>query len=304
MPKPALRGEVLLFITALIWGTSFVAQRVGMEHVQPFTFTAVRFLIGALFLLVLIFVMDALTRKTQPVRQTGTRADLLRGGVACGLALFAGVSFQQYGIQYTSAGKAGFITALYMLLVPLFGLFLHKSVGRRIWLAVALGLTGLYLLTVTGGFSISAGDLIVLGGTVFWAIHILLIDHFAPKVDGRKMAFLQFFIAAAISAVVAVLTETIQLASILNGAGPILFGGILVVGVAYTLQIFGQKNANPAVAAIILSLESVIAVIAGMLLLGEVMSAREIIGCVLMFAAVIIAEAKPSTRVDQLALDK
>jgi len=293
MPKLHLRGEILLFITALIWGTSFVAQRVGMDHVGPFTFTAVRFFLGALFLLVLIFVMDALSRETQPARHTGTRADLLRGGVACGLALFCGVSFQQVGIQYTSAGKAGFITALYMLLVPLFGLFLRKPVTRRIWLGVALGLTGLDLLTVTGGFSIGAGDLIVLCGTAFWAIHILLIDHYAPKVDGRKMAFLQFFIAALISAVVAVFTETIQFASILNAAGPILFGGIMVVGVAYTLQIFGQKTANPAVAAIILSLESVIAVISGMLILGEVMAPREIAGCVLMFAAVLIAEAKP-----------
>ncbi len=292
MPKLALRGELLLFITALIWGTSFVAQRVGMEHIGPFTFTATRFLVGALSLLAFILVTRAFAPALKPSAPAAS-ADLLKGGLACGLALFLAISFQQFGIQYTSAGKAGFITALYILLVPVFGLFLRKRVSRKLWLGVALAVAGLYLLTVTEGFSIGSGDLIVLGGTVFWAVHILVIDHFAPKVDASKLSFLQFFIAGAISAVVAGLFETVEFGAILKSAAPILYAGIVVVGVAYTLQVFGQKTAHPSVAAIILSLESVFAVLSGMLLLGEVMTAREIAGCVLMFAAVLIAETKP-----------
>lgn len=303
MPKPTLRGEFLLFITALIWGTSFVAQRVGMEHIGPFTFTATRFLIGALSLLAFILVMRAIAPAQEPSAPAQS-SNLLKGGLACGLALFLAISFQQFGIQYTSAGKAGFITALYILLVPVFGLFLRKRVSRKLWLGVALAVAGLYLLTVTGGFSIGRGDLIVLGGTVFWAVHILVIDHFAPKVDASKLSLLQFFIAGAISAVVAGLFETVEFGAILKSAGPILYAGIVVVGVAYTLQVFGQKTAHPSVAAIILSLESVFAVLSGMLLLGEVMTAREIAGCVLMFAAVLIAEAKPPDRIDEIALDK
>lgn len=294
MKNTKIPGEIFLLITALIWGTSLVAQRVGMEYIGPFTFTAIRFCIGTLSLLVLIFIMGGITRKTKKNTLSGTKKDLLTGGIACGLALFGGISFQQVGLQYTTAGKTGFITALYILLVPIFGVFLHKKVSKRIWLGVALAVFGLYLLTITEGFTIAKGDFIVLCGTAFWAIHILIIDHFAPKVDGLKMSFIQFFVAGTISALIAVFAETIYFSSILKSMGPILYTGIVVVGVAYTLQIFGQKNANPTVAAIILSMESVFAVIFGMILLGEEMSLREITGCVLMFIAVIITEVKPT----------
>ncbi|KAA9021779.1 DMT family transporter [Niallia endozanthoxylica] len=297
MNSNRMRGEFFLAITGLIWGTSFVAQRVGMDYIGPFTFTATRFLIGTLSLIPIILIMGRLNSKKQNVmKQNGTKKDLLIGGLACGIALFFGISFQQSGLVYTTAGKAGFITALYIVLVPLFGLFLHKKVSKSVWIGVALAVVGLYLLCMTEGFVISKGDVIVLCGTVFWAIHILVVDHFASKVDGLKMSFIQFFVAAILSLVVALFAETIELASILASAGPILYTGIVVVGIAYTFQILGQRETNPTVAAIILSMESVFAVISGMILLGESMTLREILGCVIMFMAVIIAQLPAKER--------
>lgn len=294
MKNKVIRGEIFLIITAIIWGTSFVAQRVGMEYIGPFTFTATRFLIGTLSLVPIILLMSKLNGNVDKEDKAGNNKDLLIGGFACGIALFFGISFQQVGLQYTTAGKAGFITALYIVLVPIFGLFLNKKVSKRVWFGLGLAVIGLYLLCVTEGFSISKGDLIVLCGTVFWAIHILIIDHFAPKVDGLKMSFIQFFTAGILSIITALLTETIQISAIVSSAGPILYTGIVVVGIAYTFQIFGQKGANPTASAIILSMESVFAVLSGMILLREVMSAKEIIGCVLMFIAVILTQIEPS----------
>ncbi|WP_394231748.1 DMT family transporter [Niallia oryzisoli] len=291
MKDTSMRGELLLTITAIIWGTSFVAQRVGMDYIGPFTFTATRFLIGTLSLIPIILIMGRLNKNKQKDHtRFGTKKDLLIGGLACGVALFFGISFQQAGLVYTTAGKAGFITALYIVLVPLLGIFLHKKVSKRVWIGVALAVVGLYLLCITEGFKISKGDFIVLCGTVFWASHILIIDHFAPKVDGLKMSFIQFFVASILSLVAALSVETIKLSSILDSAGPILYTGIVVVGIAYTFQILGQKGTNPTVSAIILSMESVFAVLSGMVLLGESMALKEIIGCVIMFIAVIIAQ--------------
>lgn len=290
MENNKVRGELLLSITALIWGTSFVAQRVGMDYIGPFTFTATRFIIGTLSLIPVILIMNRLNNKHQNNRPKETKKDLLVGGLACGAALFCGISFQQAGLVYTTAGKAGFITALYIVLVPLLGLFIHKKVSKNVWIGVALAVVGLYLLCITEGFSISKGDVIVLCGTVFWAIHILVVDYFAPKVDGLKMSFIQFFVAGILSFVMALYAETIELSSILDSAGPILYTGIVVVGIAYTFQILGQRGTNPTVAAIILSMESVFAVISGMILLGESMTLKEMIGCVIMFTAVIIAQ--------------
>lgn len=288
-----VRGEVLLTITSLLWGASFVAQRLGMNYIGPFTFTSSRFLIGALSLIPVIFMMDKMNARQGVVVSKDTKS-LLAGGLACGVALFTAISFQQVGLIYTTAGKAGFITALYIVLVPLLGLFLHKKVEKVIWLGVALAVIGLYLLCVKDGLSIGKGDLIVLCGTVFWAIHILTVDHFVQKVDSLKMSFLQFVVAGVLSLIVAVFSETINFSDIVRSAGPILFTGIFVVGIAYTLQILGQKDTNPTVAALILSMESVFAVIAGMIFLGEQMSAKEVMGCVLLFSAVIITELKPS----------
>lgn len=293
-----MKNEILLVITSFIWGTSFVAQRMGMDYIGPFTFTATRFLIGTLSLIPVILFMSRLNSKQEHQPQAGTKKDLLMGGLACGCALFFGISFQQVGLVYTTAGKAGFVTTLYIVLVPLFGLFIRKKVSRSVWIGVALAVVGLYLLCVTEDLVISKGDFIVLCGTVFWAIHILIIDHFAPKVDALKMSFIQFLVAALLSLVVALFTEMIEFSAIVDSAGPILYTGIVSVGIAYTLQIFGQKGTDPAIAAIIMSLESVFAVLSGMIFLGEVMSAKEILGCIIMFGAVMITQLKPSKKVE------
>lgn len=292
-----IKGEILLFITAIIWGTAFVAQIVGMEHIGPFTFTASRALIGALSLIPVIILMDK--RRSKDLNENPAeknKLDLIKGGVACGLAMFGGISFQQYGLQFTSAGKAGFITALYIVLVPIIGLFLGKKVKKSVWLGVGLGVIGLYLLSVTEDFSIAKGDLIVLFGTFFWALHILIIDYFAPRVDGLKMSFIQFTVAGLISLIIALKFENISLQALSQSRFPILYAGIIVVGIAYTLQIIGQNGTNPAAAAIIMSMESVFAAISGMIILRETMSLREAIGCLLMFAAVLITELQPSKK--------
>lgn len=292
-----VKGEILLFITAIIWGTAFVAQIVGMEHIGPFTFTASRTLIGALSLIPVIILMDKRKKKDLNVAlPKKSNLDLIKGGVACGLAMFGGISFQQYGLQFTTAGKAGFITALYIVLVPIIGLFLGKKVKKSVWLGVGLGVIGLYLLSVTEGLTISKGDLIVLFGTFFWALHILFIDHFAPKVDGLKMSFIQFVVSGLISLIIAINFENVSFKALSQSAFPILYAGIIVVGIAYTLQIIGQNGTNPTAAAIIMSMESVFAAISGMIILRETMSLREIIGCVLMFAAVLVAELQPSKK--------
>jgi drug/metabolite transporter (DMT)-like permease len=297
--KKPVRGEIFLMATALIWGSSFVAQKASMDYIGPFTFIALRFILGALFLVPVVILMDRIKQKntdlsTELMDSTTkvvfiTKPTLL-GGAACGFALFLGASFQQTGIVYTASGKAGFITALYIVLVPLLGLLLHKKVRSLIWVGVAFATAGLYFLCIKEGFTIEKGDLIVLLGTIFWAIHILIIDHYAPTADCLKMSTIQFFVAGLLSGIAMFLTETPGITAILDSAWPILYTAVVVTGVAYTLQILGQRNTDPAIASIIMSLESVFAVISGMLLLHEVMSTKEIIGCVLMFIAVIITQ--------------
>lgn len=282
----AIRGEGFLAITALIWGTSFVSQKVGMDYIGPFTFGAARFILGALVLIPVIRVVKGSGKKASISKST------LIGGIACGLALFLAASCQQIGIVHTTAGKAGFITTLYIVLVPLLGYFLRKKVPGLVWLGVALAVLGLYLLTIKEGLTIQKGDLIVLIGAFFWAVHILIIDHFAPVADSLQIASIQFLITGLLSAGAAAIAEAPSIEAIGSGIAPILYTAVVVVGVAYTFQIIGQKDTDPTIASIILSLESVFAVISGMLLLGETMSMREIIGCILMFVAVIIAQLR------------
>ncbi len=295
-----IRGEILLSITALIWGTAFVAQIVGMEHIGPFTFTASRTLIGAASLIPVILFMDR-KRARDNTRDEfqGSKKDLIKGGLACGLAMFCGLAFQQVGLQYTTAGKAGFITALYIVFVPILGLFLHKRIEKSVWLGVILGLVGLYLLSVTEDLSIGRGDLLVLSGTIFWALHIIIIDHFADKVDAVKMSCIQFLVVGLISLTIAIVTEDISINAIIQSAFPVLYSGIIVVGIAFTLQIFGQRGTNPATAAIIMSMESVFAALSGIIILGETMNLREITGCILLFAAVIVAQLQPTMKKDK-----
>lgn len=297
MNKFVVKHSLLLLLTATIWGVAFVAQSVGMDYIGPFTFNAVRNAIGGLVLLPCI----ALLRRTgdgkggipQDERKavSENRKNLLLGGICCGVMLFVASNLQQIGIQYTTVGKAGFITAMYIVLVPILSIFLGKKAGIKIWAAVVLSVAGLYILCMTGGrFSLQKGDLLVLLSAFAFSVHILVIDHFAPLADGVKMSCIQFFVCALLSAVCMWLFEEPDMGAILQAWIPVLYAGVLSCGVAYTLQIVGQRGMNPTVASLILSLESVISLIAGWVILGQALSAREISGCVLMFAAIILAQ--------------
>lgn len=291
---------MLLLLTATIWGVAFVAQSVGMDYVGPFTFNTVRSLLGGIVLIpciVLLKRIDVGSKDTAGAAEhasgdpAGQRKVLLTGGVACGVLLCIASNLQQFGIMYTSVGKSGFITAMYIVLVPVLGIFLKKKAGIKIWCSVAIAVGGLYLLCMTdSGFSIQKGDLLLLLGAVMFSFHILTIDYFSPKVDGVKMSCIQFFTCGILSMVCMFLFEQPQIGAILQAWMPIVYAGVLSCGVAYTLQIVGQKGMNPTVASLILSMESVISVIAGWLILHQKLSGRELLGCVLMFAAIILVQ--------------
>lgn len=296
--KMPLKNSLCLLLAATIWGIAFVAQSVGMEYVGPFTFNGIRSLIGAAVLVPVILILNrskdtssAVTDSTSTVSSSPYKTrDLWMGGIACGIALFAASNFQQFGIKYTTVGKAGFITACYIVIVPIIGLFLKKKCSPFIWAAVVMALIGLYLLCITDGFSISLGDLLVLVCAFLFSLHILVIDYFSPKADGVKLSCIQFLVCGILSTVLALILEHPDISSILTAWLPILYAGVMSCGVAYTLQIVGQKNVNPTVASLILSLESCISVLAGWIILGQKLSARELIGCVIMFAAIILAQ--------------
>lgn len=301
MKKTSWKSPMLLLLTAVIWGVAFVAQSVGMDYVGPFTFNFVRCIIGGAVLIPCIFLLDSLKRKEAASGKTSGRTDniasgawrqkeLFVGGVCCGVALFVASNLQQFGIQYTTVGKAGFITALYIVLVPLIGIFLKKTAGVKIWISVFLAVAGLYLLCITEGFSIGMGDFLVLLCAAVFSVHILIIDYFSPKVDGVRMSCIQFFVCGLLSGVGMLLCEQVSLGAILQAWMPILYAGVMSCGVAYTLQIVGQKGMDPTVASLILSLESVVSVLSGWLLLGQTLSLREFGGCILMFAAIILAQ--------------
>lgn len=293
-----LKNSLLLLLAAVIWGIAFVAQSVGMDYVGGFTFNAVRSLIGSAVLVPLILIpgqnnsdnfetSEAAASTTSGIQK---RKDLIIGGISCGICLCLASNFQQFGIKYTTVGKAGFITACYIVIVPIIGLFLGKKCSKFIWAAVAMALIGLYLLCITDGFSIGKGDLLVLVCAFLFSIHILVIDHFSPKADGVKLSCIQFLTCGILSAIPALILEHPQVPSILAAWQPILYAGVMSCGVAYTLQIIGQKNMNPTVASLILSMESCISVLAGWIILGQQLSAKEILGCVIMFAAIILAQ--------------
>ena len=287
------KNAVLLFTAAFIWGTAFVAQSVGMEYLGPFGFNGIRNFVGSLALLPCIFLLNKINRRSEAVEQNEPQRDrkvLWIGGICCGLCLFVASTLQQIGMQYTSVGKCGFITAFYIVLVPVFGIFLKKKVGWKVWMAVALAVVGLYFLCITDGFSLGKGDIYIFLCAVVYTMHILVIDHFAPKTDNVKMSCIQFLVCGILSGIPALIFESPDLAGIFAAKIPVLYAGVMSCGVAYTLQIVGQKNMNPTVASLILSLESCISVIAGWLILGQNLSSREIFGCVLMFGAIILAQ--------------
>lgn len=287
------KGNILLLLTAFIWGSAFVAQKAGMEYIQPFTFNGIRCLIGAIFLIpvVLIFAKD------DPVPENATAEDkkahnkaLLIGGLCCGIAIFIASSLQQYGLLYTTAGKSGFITALYVVLVPICGVFLKKKVRPITWFCIAIALVGLYLLCVKKGEALNIGDVITLICSIGFTVHIFVIDYFSPKVNGVKMSCIQFWVAGIISLPMAFIFEDIVWSNVLNCAIPLLYAGVLSCGVAYTLQIIAQKDTDPTITSLLMSMESVFAVVTGVVVLHEMMTLRELIGCAAMFAAIIIVQ--------------
>lgn len=285
MKQGTLKADFLLLITATIWGFAFVAQRVGMDFVGPFTFNAVRFALGSLSLLPLILFLN----KKSPAQKAVT-IPVWKGGLMAGVALFAGASLQQAGLVYTTAGNAGFITGLYVVIVPVLGLFWRQRPNAGTWVGAILAAIGLYFLSVTDAFTISFGDLLVLIGAFFWAGHVLLIGWLAPQTDSLKLASIQFAICSLLSMLTAIAIEVITLEGIWQAAMPILYGGLGSVGIAYTLQVIAQRDAHPAHSAIILSLEGVFAAIGGWLLLNEMLSLRGLFGCGLMLGGMIFSE--------------
>ena len=280
----------MLLLTAFIWGTAFVAQSVGMDYLEPFTFNGVRCLIGAIALLPCIWFFNRGKEKENKINDENAKRDLIKGGIACGILLFAASSLQQIGLVYTAAGKAGFITAFYIVLVPVFGIFLHKKIGWKVWTAVAIALAGLYFLCITETFTIGVGDIYVFLCALIFSVHILVVDHYAPKVDGVKLSCIQFLVAGIVSIPFMLILESPKMGNMMTSWFPLIYAGVFSCGIAYTLQILGQKNVNPAIASLILSLESCFSVLSGWVILGERLSARETIGCIMMFAAIILAQ--------------
>lgn len=295
-------------LAAFIWGVAFVAQSVGMDYMGPCTFLGSRFLIGAAVLVPFIWFRDRNHKAEQekhfdaqealPIGQevqgarknSAEKKTLLTGGICCGLALCSASLLQQIGIQYTSVGKAGFITTLYIILVPIFGIFLKKKIGKKVWTGAVIAVAGMYLLCVTESFTISRGDFFVLLCAFVYAVHILVVDHFAPQTDSVKLSCIQFFVSGVIGMILAFMFETPSFSALLAGAVPVLYAGVLSSGVAYTLQVVGQKRVEPTVASMILSMESVFSVLAGWLLLSQKLSVKELTGCVMVFAAVVMVQ--------------
>jgi drug/metabolite transporter (DMT)-like permease len=294
--KQKIRSNSLLVLTALIWGSTFVAQSVGMNYIGPFTFNSIRSLMGGVVLLPVIFlfsrrnISSSTKRPEEQIDSLTDKKNLWAGGISCGIALTIASSLQQIGLVYSSAGKAGFLTAVYILIVPMLGIFLGKKIGIQIWSAVAIAIAGIYLLCMKEGFSIAYGDILILSGALVFSIHIMIIDYFAPKVDGIKMSCIQFFVCGFFSGVPMLLWEKPIWGEVISAYIPLLYAGVLSCGVAYTLQIIAQKNTDPTVASLILSMESVFAAVTSWIVIKEKLSMKETIGCVLVFAAIILAQ--------------
>lgn len=289
-------GSGMLLLTAVIWGVAFVAQSVGMDYVEPFTFNFARYIIGAIVLLPFLGLgntgkkADVISDEEQLKKQKRIKKSIL-GGIGCGLFLFIASMLQQFGIMYTNVvGKAGFITALYIILVPVLGIFLRKKTKPLVWVCVVISVIGLYLLCVSDRYRLEFADILLLACALFFAFHIIFIDYISPGTNGVLVSCVQFFVAGICCMVAMLLFESPSVAGMLKAYIPILYTGVLSCGVAYTFQILGQKYVEPTKASLILCLESVVSVLAGWLLLKQALSARELIGCVIMFAAIIMAQ--------------
>ncbi len=293
-----LKGTLILALTSIVWGISFVSQSVSMEHIGPNTFAGIRTLLGCITLLPVIMFRNLKEKRNPEIKeQTGSRKDIIIGGIICGVLLCIASTVQTYGMKYTTAGKSGFITAMYMILVPIVSIFMGKKIRPSVILCVLIAMTGLYFLCIKKGeFSMGYGDLVTLICAVFFTFHILAIDHYSPKVDGVKLSCMQFFVAGTINIIIMFIFEKPVIKDILVCAVPIVYSGIMSCGVAYTLQIIGQKYAEPTVASLVMSMESVFAALAGWVLLGQGMNGREIFGCLLMFGAITLIQLPPKKK--------
>ncbi|MCI9417742.1 MAG: DMT family transporter [Eubacterium sp.] len=290
MNKLQVRNSFLLFAAAFIWGTAFVAQSVGMEYIEPFTFSAARSLIGSAFLVPCIFILGRQKNRKRAIKKED-RKELLKGGLVCGVVICIAANLQQVAMLYASVGKSGFLTALYIVIVPLIGILIGRKPGAKLCIAVVCATVGLYLLCMkSGDFSLGFGDALLLLCAVMFSIHILVIDYFTQRVDGVKLSCLQFLVCGVLSLVLMLLFEAPSFSAVCKAWMPLFYTGVLSSGVAYTFQIVGQKGLNPVVASLIMSLESVISAIAGWLVLDQILSKREITGCAVMFAAIILAQ--------------
>ncbi|WBL59016.1 DMT family transporter [Stutzerimonas stutzeri] len=289
MRSQALRADFLMLITAMIWGTAFVAQRIGMDNIGPFLFTGLRFALGALALLPLVIYQGRTAARHEPFLQRG----LILGGLSMGLALTLGINLQQVGLLFTSVTNSGFITGLYVIVVPLLGLAIGHKTGLGTWLGAFLAVAGMALLSIGEDFTVASGDWIQLAGAFVWGVHVLLVSFFVSRHDAIRLAFLQFATCAVVSLLLALIFEDINLASIWLAGPALIYGGLFAVAVGYTLQVVAQKHAIASHAAIILSLEAVFAAIAGALFLEESLTLRGYMGCVLMFIGMLAAQLWP-----------
>jgi drug/metabolite transporter (DMT)-like permease len=285
-------ANLLLLLTSIIWGFAFAYQRAGTEYISPFYFNAIRFFLGGVFLIPILLILKRINISKNSIlaRPYADFKTILISGLIAGLLIFLGSSIQQIAIKYTTAGKTGFITSFYVILVPIIGIFLKEKTSFYVWLGVFFAIFGIYFLSIKGAFTISLYDILLLISALFWAIHIHVIKFFSPKTNPIRLAIFQFLTCSFLSLIVAIFTEHISFWAVKQAFIPLVFTGILSVGIAYTLQIVAQKNAHPAKAAIILSLESVFSILGGMLVLSEFLSSRELLGCCLMFAGVIISQ--------------
>ncbi len=290
MKKQAISAAELL-LTAFIWGVAFVAQSVGMDYIGPFTFNCVRSIIGGLVLIPLIIILGKKSRDDKTAEEAKEyKKNTVTGGICCGICLCVASNFQQFGIMHTTVGKAGFITALYIIIVPILGIFMKKRVAPIVWVSSVIAVIGFYLLSISGRVSINKGDILVLICAVLFSVHILVIDYFSPKGEGVTISCIQFITCGILCGIMMFIFENPQIKDILAAYLPILYAGVMSCGVAYTLQIVGQKNMDPTVASLILSLESVFSALAGWMLLGQGLSPKELIGCSLVFVAVLLAQ--------------
>lgn len=287
-----IKGSLQLTLTALIWGVAFVAQSVGMEYVGPWTFNCVRNIIASIILIPIIFLINKLENKPkeETLLNPSVRNSTIKGGIICGLFLCSASMLQQYGIVESSVGKAGFITALYIIIVPFLSLFLHKKIGWNAWVSAIIAVVGFYIMSISGKPSIEHGDILLLGCAFLFSLQILAVDKCVIGSDAVALSWIQFLVSAIMSSIGMVIFEKPAMTDILTAWMPILYAGIMSSGIAYTLQIIGQKNVEPALASLLMSLESVFSALAGWIILKQLLRPKELIGCALVFTGVILAQ--------------